>query len=143
MVEPKFEVRIGSARRRWLGLRCAPVSVVESAEVRSGDDFAETVLDGTRLGCVALDLQGASGLIVVDLVVRESLEQMALAKRDDAVSAFTPDGSDDALDVRILPRRFPGTDHLFDSHGLCLPKTLSAASNPHESGRTTSRLAHI
>jgi hypothetical protein len=43
---------------------------------------------------------------------------MTLIENDRVVQTFAADGSDDAFDERILPRR-PGRDHdFFDTHPL-------------------------
>ncbi len=75
---------------RWpLELRGARVSVVESAEVRSGDDFAETIFDLLRLRSVAFEGQVAAVHIVIDHVAEQGLQQVPLTERDDVIRAFS------------------------------------------------------
>ena len=100
---------------RWpLELRGARVSEVESAEVRRGDDFAETVFDLSRLRSVAFEGQVAAVPIVIGHVAKQGLQQVPLTERDDVIRAFSADGTEHAFGVWILPWRFPGTDHFFD-----------------------------
>jgi hypothetical protein len=61
-------------------LRSSKVSVVESAEVRSGDHGAETILDRSGLGCVSLDVQVTVGFVVVVGELAKDLHQVAFAE---------------------------------------------------------------
>ncbi len=74
-----------------------------------------TVFDGSSLGRVAVEAHVTAGLVVVGLVLQESPEEMSLAERNDVISTLATDRSDDSLDLGILPRRFPGADHLLDA----------------------------
>ena len=57
------------------------------------------------------------GVVVTD-VGAENPPQMAFTENNDVVQAFSPDGPDDPLDVRILPRRAWGSQHFIDTHSL-------------------------
>ncbi len=92
----------------------------ESTEVHSGDDFAKTIFDLSRPPSVALEGQVATVLLVICHVAHQSLKEMPRTERDDVISAFSADGTEHALGVRILPGRFPGTDHFFDAYHLDL-----------------------
>ena len=46
----------------------------------------------------------SSGVLVVAEIGTQYAAQMCLIKDDDVIETLTPDGSDEALDVGILPR---------------------------------------
>jgi len=67
-------------------------------------------------------------VIVVEIQTKGSTER-GLAEDDQVIEAFTPNGSDDALDVGSLPRRPRSGQHFPDSHGFGLLHEVST-ENP-------------
>jgi hypothetical protein len=55
-------------------------------------------------------------LVVVFEVSFEKVVELTLLEHDDSIQAFAPDGSDQPLRVRILPRRLQGDQFLLDTH---------------------------
>jgi len=55
-------------------------------------------------------------LVIVIHVRAKSSPEMAFAKNDHAVETLAPDGPDDSLCVRILPRALRCGDNFFDTH---------------------------
>ena len=59
-----------------------------------------------------------AGRVVIIEVGFENAVKMAFAKNDHMVEAFSANGTDQSLDVRILPRRVRGTDDFLDAQVL-------------------------
>ena len=56
-----------------------------------------------------------SRVVIVIEVSGEDPLQVRFAQQDDVIQAFAADGTDQSLDVRILPRRARGGDHFLDA----------------------------
>ncbi len=56
--------------------------------------------------------------MIVREVLRQDPSEVRLVQNDDVVEALPANGSDQPLDVRILPRRLRGDEHLVDAHPL-------------------------
>jgi len=104
--------------------------MVQSAYLRDRHDspcFRQ--LDRPRLGRILLQGKMRSrSVIVVEIQTKGSTER-GLAEDDQVIEAFTPNGSDDALDVGSLPRRPRSGQHFPDSHGFGLLHEVST-ENP-------------
>ena len=66
------------------------------------------------IGALHFEAQMAASLVVVGRVLQKDADEMTFTKCDDLIGALAANRSDDALPVRVLPRRFPGADHLLD-----------------------------
>lgn len=78
--------------------------MVEPADVRCGDDFTGAVFNLARHWRVGLKTQMTARLVVVGRVSKQDPHEVTFAEGDDVIGAFSPDGTDNAFDVRILPR---------------------------------------
>jgi hypothetical protein len=83
----------------------ALVSVVQPTNLRQLDDVSHRgKLDSSWVGSVLVQREVSSReLVVVEVVGHEPVD-MALTQDDDVIEKLTPDGANEALDVRILPR---------------------------------------
>jgi len=68
------------------------------------------------VGRVSVQREVATIIVVVPKVLGEQSAEMVLAEDDHVVEAFTADGADQPLDVRILPGRSGRGEDLLDAH---------------------------
>src|SRR5262245_6034685 len=78
------------------------------------------------LGSVLGERQVSARPVVVLEVLGEDAAQMSLARDDDVVETFSPDGPNQALHVRIRPRRPRRGEHFLDSERLYMTAELVA-----------------
>ncbi len=72
-----------------------------------------------------------SRLVIVGSVGFQLLPQMPFTEDDDVVKAFTPNGTDNSLDVRRLPGGAWSRKHLFDTetfHSIAESFTVDAGA---------------
>ena len=65
-------------------------------------------LDVSRIGSIFVQGEVGSRALIVGEIGTQDAAEMFLAKDDHVLEALAPDRTDEALDVRILPRR-PGS----------------------------------
>ena len=98
--------------------RAAEVPVMQAAEHLAGSDWPHGGrLERARLGRILREAEVGPAAVVVLGVLAEQEPGVGLAKDDDVVEQFAPQGADDALTVRVLPGRTRGRDDLLDAHG--------------------------
>ena len=73
-------------------------------------------LYGSTLRRILVQRQVRACRVIVAQVGGDDPSQMLLAEHDHVIKALTPDGTDQTLRVRILPRRPPGDQHLINTH---------------------------
>ena len=81
--------------------------MVETADLGKLNDLAELRrLHLSGLRCILAESKVRPGSVVVAEIASEGSSQMTFVENNHMVEAFTPDGTDDALDIRIgLGRR--------------------------------------
>ena len=93
--------------------------MVQTADLRDGD---HTTIGGwfhlTPDRRVAVQGEVRPAVVVIDEILAQEVSEVLVIKHDHVVKALAPDGADDPLDVRILPRRLAGGDDLSDSHSF-------------------------
>ena len=60
---------------------------------------------------------GATALVVLEIVLQDTM-QVGLVESEDVVQAFAPNGADQSLDKRVLPRRLWRSEDFVDVHPL-------------------------
>ena len=91
-------LRLGSGREPF-------VAMMKAAELWESDDLARIGWAGrTRLGAVLCERQVGPGSMVIVEIERQDPSQVTRVQYNDMIEAFPPDRSNDALDIRILPR---------------------------------------
>ena len=73
-------------------------------------------LDQSRLRAVFLQSEMGAALVVVAKVLLEDSTEVFIVENDHMIQTFSPDGTDQPLDVRILPWRSSCDQHLLDAH---------------------------
>lgn len=66
------------------------------------------------------------GTMVVGEVTFQNSAQLGFAENDHVIQTLAPDGADQSLDERILPRATRSSDHLLDPHSRHSPPKLLA-----------------
>ncbi len=79
--------------------------MVEPAGLWELDDLTEfRRFDFPRLGGILAERKVRARSVVVTKVAAQDSSQMTLVEDHHVVQAFAPNGADDALDIRVLPR---------------------------------------
>ena len=94
----RFANRVSSGREAF-------VTMVQTTDLWNGDHLPSVWrMNRTGIRAVLSQRQMRSGSVIVVLVRREDLKQMALGEDDQVVQTFPPNRPDGSLDVWILPR---------------------------------------
>ena len=101
--------------------------VMQAANIRELDDCAAIVrLHWSRVGTIHVQRQVCTPTMVVVEVPGENVPQVAFVQDNDVIEAVSPDATNQAFDVRILPWAARGGEDLFDAHALdASPKMLA------------------
>jgi len=84
--------------------RPAFVAMMESGDFGQLDDLTHRRwLDVSRVGSIFVQGEVGPRALVVSEVGTQDAAEVCLAKDDHVIEALAPDGTDEALDVRILP----------------------------------------
>lgn len=70
---------------------------------------------------MASDAQGGSPAVVIGKVAGQDTSEMPLMEDDDLVQTLPADAPDQPFDIRMLPGRLWGSQHLLDPHVLDVP----------------------
>ena len=125
------EVRQGSGRRafgRETGVcgdglrRPADVAMMQATDFGNRDDRAQLGrFDWPAVGGILVEREVSARAMVVREVRNQDASQMPLAKDDDVIEAVAPDGADEPLRERILPRRLRRRENFADAQALHAP----------------------
>ena len=128
-------MRYAAMGRRAITGRCAMsgcealVVIVQAARLWERDDFAGAGwLDRTFVRAILVEGTVSAGSVIVVDVGRENGAQMAFVEDNDVIEALAANRADDALSIRVLPRRTRCGDDFADIQdrdgGILLLATL-------------------
>jgi hypothetical protein len=89
--------------------------MVQTAEVRDARDRADPK-DRTAVWRVLVKGEVRAGVVVIARVRGQHVPQMRFVEDDQMVEALTPDGADQPLDIRVLPRAARRDRPITDAH---------------------------
>jgi hypothetical protein len=82
--------------------------------------------DGPEIGCVLVEREVSSRLMVIGEIAGQDAAEVSLAEDEHMIQTLAPDRSDEPLRERILPRALRRRENLVDSHALhAVPKLLA------------------
>jgi hypothetical protein len=95
-------------------------------------------LDRPEVGCVLVECEVSTRLMVVGEVAGQDAAEVSLAEDEHVIEALVPDRADEPFRERVLPRALRRRENLFDGHALyAVPKclTVDAIAVAEEIGR--------
>ena len=93
---------------------------VQAADVRDlSDRAASRRLHRPRSRRILVQREVRAPLVIVRKVLLEVAAQRPLVRHDDVIEALAPQGADQALHGRILPRRTRRRQDFVEVHRLC------------------------
>ena len=92
---------------------------MQAANLGDRDDRTELRrFDRPSIGSIFLEREVSAGPVIVHEVRRQDSSKVTLAENDDMVQALAPDGADESLHERILPRALWGGENFSDADAL-------------------------
>ena len=96
--------------------------MMQATDFGNRDDRAQLGrFDWPAVGGILVEREVSARAMVVREVRNQDASQMPLAKDDDVIEAVAPDGADEPLRERILPRRLRRRENFADAQALHAP----------------------
>lgn len=91
--------------------------MMQTAELRERNNLAgRGRLDVARLWTILVEREMRSGLVMVFEILEQDVAQVLFVKDDNVIQTFAAHRADEALDLRVLPRRPRRSDNFFYAH---------------------------